>query len=122
MEKKENTDVVTAAVIENNGRLLIAKRRQGGKFAGKWEFPGGKVERGETPEECLRRELEEELSIKARIGNLFCAVEHSYIPQLTIKLLVYRATVVSGDFNLNVNEEIRWVQPENLSRYNFLEA
>jgi mutator protein MutT len=61
--------VVTAAIIRRNGSVLLARRSSGEKLAGFWEFPGGKVEDGETPEECLARELDEELGIQARIGR-----------------------------------------------------
>jgi len=122
MEKKKNIRAVTAAIIEQNGRILIAKRRQGSKFGGKWEFPGGKVEKGETPQQCLKRELREELAVTAEIGSLYCTSEYSYTPHQTIRLLAYRTTVISGAFDLNDHEEIRWVEPANLGRYVFLEA
>jgi 8-oxo-dGTP diphosphatase len=122
MEKRKDISIVTAAVIEKNGRVLIAKKRQGSKFAGKWEFPGGKVEKGETPEQCLKRELGEELAVTAEIGGIFCTSEHTYMPQQTIRLLAYRTTLISDGFDLNDHEEIRWVEPANLGRYVFLEA
>ena len=61
MKRKTNPMIVTAAVIEGDGFILIAKRKQGWHEAGKWEFPGGTVEEGETPEQCLKRELQEEM-------------------------------------------------------------
>ena len=64
--------LVAAAVIEKDGKILIAQRKKGWRFAGKWEFPGGKIEPNETPEECLRRELREELGIETEIGDFFC--------------------------------------------------
>ena len=67
-----NVCKVTAAVIEKDGRILIAKRRIGDRHGGRWEFPGGKIDSGETPEECLKRELREELGIEAEIGELLC--------------------------------------------------
>ena len=60
---------VTCAIIENNGKILIARRAKGQKLAGKWEFPGGKVEDRESPEECLKRELEEEFAIQDEVGE-----------------------------------------------------
>jgi 8-oxo-dGTP diphosphatase len=65
---------VTAAILRKEGKILIAKRQSGDAFEGKWEFPGGKIEEGETPEQCLRRELFEEFGIDASIGNLLCIV------------------------------------------------
>ncbi len=122
MENRKNISIVAAAIIEKNGRVLIAKRRQSSKFGGRWEFPGGKVEKGETPEQCLKRELKEELAVTAEIGSLYCTSEYSYTPYQTIRLLAYRTTAVSGAFDLNDHEEVRWVEPANLDRYIFLEA
>jgi 8-oxo-dGTP diphosphatase len=122
MKKKISPQIVTAAVIERDGHILIAKRRQGSRFAGKWEFPGGKLEKGETPEQCLKRELQEELDILTDIGDLICTSEYNYTPDLTIRLLAYRTAVISGVFNLNDHEEIRWVKPEDLAKYDFPEA
>jgi len=113
---------VTAAVIENDGNILIAKRKRGGRLGGKWEFPGGKLEKGETPEQCLKRELLEELGLVTEIGELICKNEHSYTPEWTIKLMAYRATIISGIFNLNDHEEIKWVKPADLANYDFPEA
>ena len=86
---------VTAAVIERNGKILIAKRKRSQKLGGKWEFPGGKLEPGETPEECLKRELLEELGIEAVIDHYLCANTFAY-RHLTIKLLAYRVSRFSG--------------------------
>ena len=112
---------VTAAVIENDGKVLIAKRKKGWRFAGKWEFPGGKIEPNETPEECLRRELREELDIETKIGDFFCSSTYAY-PHATVQLLVYRAFHVSGEYTLHDHQEIRWVLPEDLLQYDFPEA
>ena len=113
--------VVIAAVIEKDGRILIARRKQGWRFAGKWEFPGGKIEPGETPEECLQRELREELDIDAEIGKFFCSSTYHY-PHATVQLLVYRAYHVAGEFALHDHQEIRWVLPAELAQYDFPEA
>lgn len=120
--KKPNPKIVTAAVIERDGYILIAKRKQGKQHFGNWEFPGGTLEEGETPEQCLKRELREELDITAEVGDLFCSSEHSYTPGFTIRLLSYRTTVISGTFSLNDHEEIRWVKPADLVKYDFPEA
>lgn len=122
MKKKANPQVVTAAVIERNGHILIAKRKQGKRHVGNWEFPGGTLEEGETYEQCLKRELQEELAIISEIGDLICSSEYNYTPDWTVRLLVYRATVVSGTFSLNDHDEIRWVKPEDLVHYDFPEA
>ncbi|OPY75812.1 MAG: CTP pyrophosphohydrolase [Syntrophorhabdus sp. PtaU1.Bin153] len=122
MTKRRLPQIVAAAVIEKDGRVLIAKRRQGSKLAGKWEFPGGKLEEGETPKQCLERELREELAVIAEVGDFICSSEYSYTPDWTIRLLAYRTTVISGIFNLNDHEEIRWVKPVDLVNYDFPEA
>jgi 8-oxo-dGTP diphosphatase len=120
--KKKNPKIVIAAVIEKDGHILIGKRKQGKRHAGKWEFPGGTLEHGETNEECLKRELQEELAITAEIGDLVCSSTFSYAPDWTIQLMTYRATIVSGIFNLNDHDEIRWVRIEDLANYEFPEA
>ncbi len=122
MRKKPSPQIVTAGVIEKDGCVLIGKRKQGKQHVGKWEFPGGTLEQGETPEQCLRREIQEELAIDIEVGDLFCTTEYTYTPDWTIKLLAYRTTVISGVFNANDHEEIRWVKPGDLVDYDFPEA
>jgi 8-oxo-dGTP diphosphatase len=118
---RDNPLVVTAAVIAKDRRILIARRKKGWRFAGKWEFPGGKIEPGETPEECLRRELREELGIEAKIGEFFCSSTYPY-SHATVQLLVYRAYHVAGEYTLHDHQEIRWVLPTELAQYDFPEA
>lgn len=122
MKKRTLPQIVTAAIIERDGHILIARRRQGSRFGGKWEFPGGKLEKGETPDQCLKRELQEELDIKAEIGDILCSSEYSYTDDFVINLIAYRATIISGVFSLNDHEEIRWVKPRDLVNYDFPEA
>jgi 8-oxo-dGTP diphosphatase len=122
MKKKPNPKIVIAAIIERDGRILIAKRKQGKMHPGKWEFPGGTLEEGETPEQCLKRELLEELALITDVGNLMCTSEYCYTPDWTIRLLVYQTTIISGSFDLNAHDEIRWVKPADLSTYDFPEA
>lgn len=110
---------VAAAVIEEEGRILIAKRKRGDLQGGKWEFPGGKIEDGETPEECLRRELQEELGIETRIGELIGKSRHAFTCQTTIELLAYRAFCLSGTPQPLDHEEIRWVDLKDLHAYEF---
>ena len=122
MKKKPNPKIVIAAVIEKDGRILIARRKRGKQHPGKWEFPGGTLEEGETHEQCLKRELQEELAATAEVGDLVCASEYKYTPDYTIRLLAYRATVTSGIFSLNDHEEVRWAKPTDLANYDFPEA
>ena len=122
MTRKPSPQIVAAGVIEQDGRILIGKRKHGKHFAGNWEFPGGTVETGETPRECLRRELREELAVEAEVGDLICSSEYSYTPDWTIKLLAYRIRLASGILNLKDHEEVRWVIMSDLVNYDFSEA
>ncbi len=112
---------VIAAIMEREGTILIARRKRGDRQAGKWEFPGGKLEEGETPEVCLRRELQEEFSIDVVVGGFVGHSSHRYSHR-EIELLAYRVTHLSGDFQLHDHEEIRWVLPADLPSYDFSAA
>ena len=117
--KSSNIIRVTAAILEKDGKILIAKRKTGDKlFAGLWEFPGGKVEEGETPEECMARELKEELDIEVEVGELITSNKHKY-PHGIFELLAYRVKHVSGEMVLNDHKEIKWVTADEMSNYEF---
>ena len=119
MVKSSNLIRVTAAILEKNGKTLIAKRKTGDElFAGLWEFPGGKVEEGETPEECMARELKEELDIEVEVGELITSNKHKY-PHGIFELLAYRVKHVSGEMVLNDHEEIKWVTADEMSNFEF---
>ncbi|MDP7081635.1 MAG: (deoxy)nucleoside triphosphate pyrophosphohydrolase [Candidatus Undinarchaeales archaeon] len=108
---------VTAAVIERDGRFLIAQRRpDDGSLGGLWEFPGGTVEAGETPEDCLRRELAEELAIDVQVEELINRNTHSY-PHMTIELLAFRVTWLEGEMELREHTAARWVVPDELGLF-----
>ena len=107
---------VTAAVIEEGGRVLIARRKQGDRCEGRWEFPGGKVEPGETPEESLKRELREELGIDVAVGEQL-GVCPFRAGKAQMELLVYRTRIVSGKIVCHDHDEVRWVEPGELGRY-----
>jgi 8-oxo-dGTP diphosphatase len=113
---------VVAALIEREGRLLIAQRRPDGQHPLKWEFPGGKVEPEETPEAALARELEEELTIRARIGREITRYEYQYPGRPPILLIFYRAADFEGEPCNLVFEQIRWESPQRLGEYDFLEG
>lgn len=113
--------VVIAAVMEKDGKILIAQRRRGDALENKWELPGGKMEAGESPEECLRRELREEFDIEAKIGDFVGSSEYDY-PHLSVRLMAYRAHHVSGEFTILDHEAIQWVPPSDLANYDFSEA
>lgn len=105
--------VVTAAVVERDGKVLVARRKAGLIAAGLWEFPGGKLEEGEDPRRGLERELEEELGVGARAGELLCTVPFSG-PLKSFELVVYRTELVSDDFRMTDHDEVRWLAPAEM--------
>ena len=115
---------VVAAVIERGDRrLLIGQRRRNDTSALKWEFPGGKVERGETPETALARELREELGITLRKCAPIGRVVHKYAetPE-ELEILFFAAAISVGELIPRTFEKVEWVLPKELGEYDFLEA
>ena len=112
---------VTAAILENNGRIIIARRGPGDQLAGMWELPGGKVEAGERPEQCLAREHLEEFNLIVSVGECVGSSIHRY-DHATIELLVYRVNWESGKPVALVHADYRWAAPEDLKHYNFAPA
>ena len=112
---------VVAAVIEKKGKFLIAQRKAGSHLERKWEFPGGKVEEGETLEEALSRELLEEFGIKAEIDRLFCETYFDY-GDVSIKLSAFRVILFSGDITLKEHERIEWIEPKDYRLYDMADA
>jgi len=112
--------IVTAAVIEQGGKILIAKRRAGDRFARRWEFPGGKLEPGESPGQCLERELREELGVETRVEGLIGSYPFSS-STFSIELVAYRVSIISGRPTLSDHEELRWVSPAELGKFSFTE-
>ncbi|MBU4175420.1 MAG: (deoxy)nucleoside triphosphate pyrophosphohydrolase [Actinobacteria bacterium] len=105
---------VTAAIIERDGAVLIARRPPGGRHPGSWEFPGGKVEPGESPRECLAREMEEEMGIAVVVAEELARVRHSY-PDLAIDLLAFRCEIVEGEPADIGCDAHAWVEPDFLA-------
>jgi 8-oxo-dGTP diphosphatase len=113
---------VTAAVIITNGKVLIAQRRDDGSpRSGKWEFPGGKVEKGETLNECIIRELEEELSIQAAPGHILTDVIHHYNDR-SVHLHAIKINNYDGEMKPNSHQKLQWVTAQELSTYDLSEA
>ena len=112
---------VTAAIIQDKGIILIARRPLGDKLAGKWEFPGGKIEAEETPKECLKREIKEELNIEISVGDFFAESIYEY-PNRTIQLKAYWCTWLSGEIELDSHDAIEWVEIASLGDYDFAPA
>ena len=112
---------VTAAIISERGKVLIARRKPTAKLANLWEFPGGKIEDGESPEQCLKRELREEFEIEVEVCDFLGASIHAY-DFGTIELMAYRTQFISGDFKLNDHAEIAWVSIGAIGGYDFAPA
>jgi 8-oxo-dGTP diphosphatase len=113
---------VVAAVIERSGQILIAQRKNLGHHPLKWEFPGGKVEPGETPEAAVIRELQEELGIAARIDRELMRYEYEYPGRGRILLIFYRVVDFDGALQNLDFEQFHWEAPERLGDYDFLEG
>jgi 8-oxo-dGTP diphosphatase len=113
--------LVTAGVLERDGRVLIARRRRGVRRGLLWELPGGKVNAGETPEACLARELYEELGITVAVGERLGTSLYRY-PDQPVELLAYRAALLAGEPTAFEHEEVRWVTPRELRNYEFAPA
>jgi len=113
---------VVAAVIERNGQILVGQRRKSDSHGLKWEFPGGKVERGEAPAAALARELEEELGIQARVGREIVRYSHEYPKKATILLIFFSVTEFSGEPQSLAFERIVWEAPAKLPEYDFLDG
>ena len=113
---------MVAAVIEREGRVLVCRRAANDPHPLKWEFPGGKVETGETPEAALRRELTEELGIQAEIGEEMEHYEVRYPGKKPILLRFYRVNRFTSQPVNRVFAEIRWEAPARLPDYDFLEG
>jgi 8-oxo-dGTP diphosphatase len=112
---------VTAAILTQAGRVLIARRKPGASQAGMWEFPGGKVRQGETPAECLKREIREELGLDIAVGTFMGESIHAYADQ-SIRLLAYCARIEAGAPVLNDHAEVEWVRFDELGRFTFCAA
>jgi 8-oxo-dGTP diphosphatase len=109
---------VVAAMIDRDGKYLITQRRPTARLPLLWEFPGGRVEEGETDEQALARELREEMDIQVDVAGRVIHVEHSY-PDYDIDFRVYRCTLRAGEIkHLRVHDH-RWVEPSELDRYEF---
>ena len=113
---------VVAALIRRNGRILICRRTATQPHPLKWEFPGGKVEAGESPPEALRRELQEELAVTARIGNEVERYEFTYPDKKPIQLIFYEVADFDADPTNRIFDEIRWVSQGDLPHFDFLEG
>jgi 8-oxo-dGTP diphosphatase len=113
---------VAAALIVRGGEVLIGQRRPNQPMASQWEFPGGKIEAGESPEEALARELEEELGIHAVIGPKVTHIRHNYRHGGAVDLQFFAVHEFTGEIENRIYHEVRWAKLEDLPAYDFLAA
>jgi len=114
----KNCVEVSAALIFHGGKLLITQRRAGAHLGGLWEFPGGKREAGETFEQCLVREISEELGMRISVGELFAEVAHDY-PEKSVRLKFFICRILSGEPQPLGCAGFRWVKKSKLTRFDF---
>lgn len=107
-----------AVIIDRDGKILIDRRKSAGEMGGLWEFPGGKIELGETIEECITREVKEELALDIAVGDRLTTITHTY-ETFKVTLYVHYCQYLSGKPQPIECEEILWVNSSQLSRYRF---
>ena len=113
---------IGVAVINNKqGQILIDRRKKTGEMGGLWEFPGGKIELGETIEECIKREVKEELDIEIIVGDRLTTITHAY-KTFNVTLFVHNCQHLSGTPQPLECEEIHWVEPAQMNQYQFPQA
>ena len=113
---------VAAALILQDGKLLICQRTRHQPMPLKWEFPGGKIEHGEQPTDALRRELDEELGIDASVGDELARFKHIYKNGGAVELRFFLVRDYAGQVENRIFKDVRWVAPAELPSYDFLEA
>lgn len=112
---------VIKAVNENNEPIIFVTQRGYGEFKGGWEFPGGKIEAGETPKEALKREIMEELDTEISVGELIDTIEYDY-PEFHLSMDCFWCEMVSGDLVLKEHEAAKWLDKEMLYSVDWLPA
>ena len=111
---------VVAAIIFNQGKVFATQRGYG-EFKDGWEFPGGKIEPGETPEEAIKREIKEELDTEIEVVKFLDTVEYDY-PEFHLSMDCFICKVISGDLVLKEHEAAKWLKKENLDSVDWLPA
>ncbi len=114
--------LVAAALILQDGKLLICQRTRHQPMPLKWEFPGGKIEEGEQPRDAMRRELDEELGIDAKVGEEVARIRHSYKSGGQVELRFFVVHQFAGEIENRIFRDVRWVERAHLPQYDFLEA
>ena len=113
--------IVAAGIVSRNGRIMLCQRRPNDRLGLKWEFPGGKLEPGETPQQALERELREELAIETRTGRIF-DVYCETAGDRGIMVLFFRSELISGEPQTIECNAIHWVSPSDLTQYDLAPA
>jgi 8-oxo-dGTP diphosphatase len=113
---------VAAALIVRGGEVLIGQRRPDQPMALQWEFPGGKIETGESPEQALARELREEIGIQAMVGPRVTRIRHNYRHGGAVDLQFFAVNEFAGEIENRIYHQLRWVRLEDLPAYDFLAA
>lgn len=112
---------VACAIIERDGKVLAAQRSATMSFPLKWEFPGGKIEAGESPQECLNRELNEELGISVCIGTALSPATHVY-PDFTVTLYPFTCRLAGGSITMHEHHALKWLAPEQMPELDWAAA
>lgn len=118
-EQRKNINVV-AAIILRDGKFFATQRGYG-EWKDWWEFPGGKIEQGETPEEALKREIREELSTEISVDEFLCTVEYDY-PKFHLSMHCYICSLLTESLHLNEHEAARWLNRDEMESVNWLPA
>ena len=112
---------VVAAAIEKDGKIFCAQRPEGKSLGGYWEFPGGKIEDGESPEQALVREIKEELDTDINVGELIDTIEYDY-PNFHLSMDCFWCEIVQGELKLREHESAKWLSKEKLYTVDWLPA
>ena len=123
MNSKEQSGIVkvTAAILVKDNKIIIAKRGPDDRLAHKWEFPGGKIDINETPEQCLKREMKAECDIDVSVGEYLGSSIYHY-DHMSIELMAYRTYWEEGEIDLKDHDEFKWISLEQLADFDFAPA
>lgn len=112
---------VVAAIIKKGNKFFLARRARHKTLAGKWEFPGGKIDLYETPEQAVERELYEEFGMRTETGRHLATIVHDY-KDFKIELMAYESSYIEGGFELTDHDQIKWLTWEEIKSYDLAEA